>query len=175
MLNVGQSVLGRGRHVQRPYYAGWEGALPRGPLPYTRRGDITGNGEGTCCPPVQHLDRKRSPSPAPSSDPLSHWNPPTGSGGAARWVRTDTRLGRGISGSCPGPTLARKPRAAWVPRVRSSDARRLPRRGNQRAVAAAAGPVWMDTQLGRGVSALGPGPTAGRKARVGSVPSGFGN
>ena len=75
MLNVGQSVLGRGRHVQRPYYAGWEGALPRGPLPYTRRGDITGNGEGTCCPLVQHLDRKRSPSPAPSSDPLSHWNP----------------------------------------------------------------------------------------------------
>ncbi len=45
--------------------------------------------------------------------------------------------------------------------------RRLPRRGNQRAVAAAADPVWMDTQLGRGVSALGPGPTAGRKARVG--------
>ena len=73
LMNVGQVVLGRGRHVQRPYYAGWEGALPRGPLPYTRRGDITGNGEGTCCPPVQHLDRKRSPSPAPSSDPLSHW------------------------------------------------------------------------------------------------------
>ena len=75
-MNVGQVVLGRGRHVQRPYYAGWEGALPRGPLPYTRRGDITGNGEGTCCPPVQHLDRKRSPSPAPSSDPLSHWKIP---------------------------------------------------------------------------------------------------
>ena len=76
-MNVGQVVLGRGRHVQRPYYAGWEGALPRGPLPYTRRGDITGNGEGTCCPPVQHLDRKRSPSPAPSSDPLSHWKNPS--------------------------------------------------------------------------------------------------
>ena len=33
LMNVGQVVLGRGRHVQRPYYAGWEGALPRGPLP----------------------------------------------------------------------------------------------------------------------------------------------
>ena len=88
-------------------------------------------------------------------------------GGAARWVRTDTRLGRGFSGLCPGPTLGRKPRAAWVRRVCRSAPRRLPRRGNQRAVAAAADPVWMDTQLGRGVSALGPGPTAGRKARVG--------
>ena len=28
MLSVGQVVLGRGRHVQRPYYAGWESALP---------------------------------------------------------------------------------------------------------------------------------------------------
>jgi len=32
---------------------------------------------------------------------------------------------------------------------------------------------WMDTQLGRGVSALGPGPTAGRKARVGFARGGL--
>ena len=73
LVSVGQLGLGLSRRVQRPEYACWEGALPVGLRPYTRHGDIMGIGEGMCCPLVQHPDRKRSPSPAPSSDPLSHF------------------------------------------------------------------------------------------------------